>query len=357
MSTDGGYGDLRAQIDRLDAEILRLLTERGRAAQAIGARKSVGNQAVYAPHREQEVLARLRALNTDGVYPDAAIEAVFREIISASRALEEPLRVAYLGPEASYTHLASHQHFGTSTQLIARATQEDVFREVERKGCHYGVVPVENSTMGVVIDTLDLFAPSSLQVCAEIIMPVSHALLSNSALDEIERVYSKEQAFAQCRRWLSERLPRAERVAMSSTSEAARRAATDPGAAAISSGLAAELYGLDTVEDHIEDDADNVTRFFVIGHHSAEPTGRDKTSIRFAIRDEVGALVHVLERFQSRGLNLSSIESRPSRLKSWDYVFYVDVAGHVKDEPVRAALSEVAEHCLSVKVLGSYPRA
>ena len=346
---------LRAEIDRLDAEILERLNERGRLALEIGSLKHGDEQPIYAPHRERAVLARLRELNRGGVYPDEAIEAIFGEIISASRALEKPLHIAYLGPEATFTHIAARRKFGVSVVYVPQPTQQEVFREVEGCRCHYGVVPVENSTMGVVIDTLDLFSETSLRICGEVLLPITHNLLSKVPLDKVERIYSHQQAFAQCRGWLQEHLPGAERIALSSTSEAARRAAAEPNTAAIASQLAAETYGLDILAEHIEDRVDNITRFLVVGHHAAEPTGNDKTSIRFMVRHEVGALVRVLERFRDHGINLSSIESRPSRIRSWEYVFYIDVAGHADVAPLAEALREVERECQSLRVLGSYP--
>jgi chorismate mutase/prephenate dehydratase len=269
--------------------------------------------------------------------------------------LEAELRIAFFGAEASFTHIASRRQFGSSAIYVARPTQADVFREVERGDCLYGVVPIENSTNGVVIESLDLFARSSLRILGEILLPVAHNLLSNSPMEAIERVYSHPQALAQCREWLNAHLPRVEKFEISSTSEAARRVAQESGSAAIASELAAEKYGVNILHTHIEDSIENVTRFFVIGPHAAEPTGNDKTTLLFSIRDEVGSLVRVLERFSKYGIDLTNLVSRPSRIRSWEYLFFADVSGHVKDASLEAALAEVEQVCLYLKVLGSYP--
>ncbi|MDA1190579.1 MAG: prephenate dehydratase [Candidatus Poribacteria bacterium] len=347
---------LRDKIDSLDAQILALLNERGRTAQEIGALKEGNRQAIYAPHRERQVLTRLSELNRGGVYPDGSVRAIFGEIISASRALETPMRVAYLGPEASFCHLAARQKLGASADFLPQPTQREIFREVELRRCDYGVVPVENSTMGIVVDSLDLFASSPLKICGEILLPVTHNLLSKSKLEDVKRVYSHQQALSQCRGWLREHLPGIEQIALSSTSEAARRCVSEVDAAAISSAFAAETYGLDILQDHVEDLAENVTRFLIIGHHCAEPTGEDKTTLRFMLRHEPGALVRVLERFREGGFNVTSIQSRPSRVKTWEYVFFAEVVGHADRQPLKDALVEIQSVCTSVDVLGSYQR-
>jgi len=347
---------LRAEIDRIDADILRLLNERGRVAQEVAHVKRSSNQSYYAPHREEQLLARLRELNRDGSLPDDAIAAIYREIISACRALEAELRIAYLGPEASFTHIASRRQFGSSAVYAPCPTQADIFREVERGAAHYGVVPIENSTMGVVIESLDLFARSPLTILGEILLGVTHNLLSNCSLEAIQRVYSHRQAFAQCREWLAQHLPNVDRFEISSTAEAARRAATEDGTAAIASELAAETYSLTILHRHIEDSPDNTTRFLVVGSHEVEPTGDDKTSLLFTVRHEVGALVRVLNEFAAHGINVMTLQSRPSRIRSWEYLFFADLAGHAKDDAVKAALSQIEPLCLYVKVLGAYPR-
>lgn len=353
-------GDLRSHrdnIDRIDAEILALLNERGDSALAIGRLKHGRSQAVYAPDRERAVYERLRALNADGVYSNEAVKAVFREIISASRALETPLRIAYFGPEASFTNIAARSQFGASVDYEPHPSQADVFREVEHRRCDYGVVPVANSTMGVVIATLDLFAESPLQICAEIHQPIAHCLLSLSEMCDVARLYSHQQAFAQCREWLRAKLPGVEQVTVSNTAEAARKAAHEPGVAAVSSRLAADVYGLNVLAENIQDRPDNMTRFLVIGRHPVKPTGDDKTSLRFTVPNRPGSLVRVLDEFGKRKIDLTKVESRPSPERPWDYVFYVDIAGHVDAEPLAGALPEIEGVCQSLKALGSYPRS
>jgi chorismate mutase/prephenate dehydratase len=349
--------ELRSGIDRVDGEILALLTRRAELAREVGTLKRQRGERAYAPHREEMLLDRLREMGRDAGLSPEAVTRIFREIISACRALEAPLRVAFLGPEATFTHIATHRHFGSDVHFSPQPTQADVFQQVERERADYGVVPIENSTMGVVGDTLDLFARSGLQICGEILLPVAHHLLGNATLAAVERTYSHRQAFAQCALWLRRHLPNCEQIEVGSTAEAARRAAKEPGAAAIASDLAAELYGLNILAQHIEDSSENITRFLVIGRHIAGRTGRDKTSLLFAVKHEVGALVRVLERFGSHDINLAKIESRPSRIRSWEYLFYVDVEGHTDDESLRAALAEIEAVCQFVKVLGSYPRA
>jgi chorismate mutase / prephenate dehydratase len=358
--SEASRGDLtshRDNIDRIDAEILALLNERGESALAIGRLKHGKSQAVYAPDREQAVFARLRELNADGVYPDASVVAIYREVISASRALETPLRISYFGPAASFTHIAARGQFGVSVEYQPEAVQADVFREIEHRRSDYGVVPVANSTMGVVIDTLDLFATSPLQICGEIHLPIAHNLLSQARIEDVRCIYSHQQAFAQCREWLRSHLPGVEQITVSNTAEAARRASQEEGVAAVSSRLAADEYGLNVLVEHIEDKADNVTRFLVIGRHAVKPTGNDKTSVRFTLANQPGSLVRVLEQFGRHGIDLTKVESRPSPDRSWDYVFYADVTGHVDAEPLSQALPEVEKVCQTLKVLGSYPRA
>ncbi|GIX06237.1 MAG: P-protein [Candidatus Poribacteria bacterium] len=348
---------LRRRIDEIDASIVRLLAERGRLAQRIGTFKEARRRAIYAPERERCVLDRVRELNRkEGVFSDAAVAAIYREIISATRALERRLRIAYFGDAGSFTHLAARRHFGEQVDYLSQPTQRDVFRSVERNEADYGVVPVENSTQGVVIETLDLFSDSPLKICGEILLQVHHQLAATCPLEAVRVVYSHQQALAQCRNWLSTHLPQVAQIVEASTSAAAKRAGQEPNAAAICSRLAADIYGLQIVAENIEDRVENLTRFLVIGHHAADPSGEDKTSIQFMVKDEVGALVRVLERFRDHGVNLTSIDSRPSRRRSWEYLFYVDLEGHAETPPLSDALREIEPYCLSVRVLGSYPR-
>jgi chorismate mutase/prephenate dehydratase len=343
----------RRKLDEIDREVLKLLNERAKHVVEIAHIKTAQNSQFYVPGREKKILEEIRAKN-DGPLPDAAVESIYREVVSAMRALEAPLVIAYFGPEATFTHLAARQMFGTSTEYQPAATIGDVFTEVERERANYGVVPVENSTEGVVNRTLDTFMESDSKICAEILMEISHHLLANCALDEIKKVYSFSQPFAQCRAWLESNLPDAELVEVSSTARAAKVAAGEPGAAAIASELAAEVYDIKVLVPRIEDTAGNVTRFLVIGTDMSEPSGDDKTSIMFSVRDRVAALYDTLKPFAENGISLSKIESRPSRRKPWEYIFFVDLVGHCDDENVAAAINELSETCLLTKVLGSY---
>lgn len=349
---------LRAMIDRTDDELLRLLNERAGLVAQVAALKERLQVPFYVPSREKQIVDRLAAQNA-GPFPNEAIRPVFQEIFSACLSLEKTVRVAYLGPEATFTHMAVKRQFGLSARTIPVGTIAGVFEEVERGGADFGVVPVENSAEGVVNHTLDTFVDSDLKISAEIVLEVSHCLLTRGGLEPggVERVYSHPQALAQCRRWLAANLPRAVVVEAASTAEAARLARDDARGAAIASELAARLYELTVARRKLEDVAENVTRFLVIGKQQAEPTGRDKTSLLLALRDEPGVLFKVLGPFADRGVNLSKIESRPSRRKPWEYVFFIDVDGHQRDANVAAALGELAKGCESVKVLGSYPRA
>lgn len=348
---------LRRRIDVLDERLVRLLNERARAVLEIKRVKDAGRHPFYAPHREAEVYRRAARANR-GPLPDEALQAVFREIMSASLALESRLRVAYLGPLATNTHLAAVQKFGSSVIQRPVPSLKDVFLEVERGRADYGVVPVENSTEGMVNHTLDLFVDSDLKICSEILMPISHTLMSrDGALERVRKVYTHPQPFAQCRLWLETNLPGARIVETSSTAKAAQLAAREPSAAAIAPEMAAKLYGLRPIARRIEDVGDNVTRFLVVGKTSAERTGHDKTSLMVSIKDRVGALYSLLLPFQRRRLNLTSIESRPSRRRAWDYYFFIDVEGHVSDLGVRRALADLERDALFVKVLGSYPRS
>ena len=344
----------RKRLDEIDSELARLLNERAKHVLEIARIKAEQNSQVYVPAREKAILEKVLMKN-QGPLPDETMATIFREIVSAMRSLEAPLAVAYFGPEATFTHLAARQAFGTFAQYTPVAAINDVFTEVERGRATYGVVPVENSTEGVVSRTLDTFMDSDLKICAEVLMEISHHLLANCPLDEIRKVYSFSQPFAQCRAWLESNLPDAELVEVTSTARAAQIAATEPGAAAIASELAAEVYGIRVLVPRIEDIAGNVTRFFIIGSDISEPSGDDKTSIMFSVRDRVGALYDTLKPFAEYGINLTKIESRPSRKKPWEYIFFVDLLGHCTDEKVVSALGKLSETCLFVKTLGSYP--
>jgi chorismate mutase/prephenate dehydratase len=347
---------LRAEIDRLDAQIVGLLQERAELANRIGAVKRSTDQATYAPAREREVLERVQAMSGEGRLQGDHLVAIYREIISACRAVEEPLRVAYFGPAATFTHQAAIGRFGHAAELLAIDTIPDVFGETQRGNADFGVVPVENSTEGPVHLTLDTFIDSDLKVRSEIILPIRLHLLSRARLDEVRTVYSNPVAYGQCRQWVSRNLPGREVVDAVSTARAAMTAAEDPEGAAVGPELAASEYGLDVVARDIQDLSSNYTRFYVIGQPTVTvPTGRDRTAVAFSIRDHIGALRDAADVFARRTINLSSIQSRPSRRRAWDYVFFVELAGHEADLEVREALAELNQQCAFVKVLGSWP--
>ncbi|WP_243317748.1 prephenate dehydratase [Geothrix paludis] len=351
---------LRQAIDAVDDQVLALLNRRAALAAEVGRLKAAAapEAPFHAPAREREVLARLEAASA-GPFPAPAVRTVFQEIMSACLSLEKPLRVAFLGPEGTFTHLAARHQFGGSGQALPQGTIQAVFQAVERQRADYGVVPVENATEGSVDSTLDAFLDSSLAICAEILLPVDQALLLRPGLDlgGVRRVYSHPQALGQCRRWLEAHLPGADRIEAPSTSEAARLAREDAEGAAVASELAADLFGLRVAETKIQDLAANATRFLVLGPKSAEPTGRDRTTLLAMAQDGPGALLRLLEPLARRGLNLSRIQSRPTRRKLWEYVFFLDVEGHAADPALAEALEELRGVCVSLKVLGSYPRA
>lgn len=353
---DKSLQSLRVRIDEIDDTILGLLNRRAEIVTEIGRIKRELRAQVHAPRREQEIFERLERENP-GPFPNDGVRAVFREIMSASLALEQPLKVAYLGPPGTFTHVASLKQFGASAAAIAVNTIKDVFNEVERGRADYGVVPIENSTEGVVTHTLDLLADSQLKIAGEIVQEISHYLLSRSGvLADVKRIYSHPQPIAQCRGWLAQHVPNIPLVEVSSTARAAEMCRDEPEAAAIASEVAARLYGLSVIQKRIEDNPNNTTRFLLIAPRAPERTGRDKTSIMVSVQDRVGALYDMLKPFAEFGLSLTKIESRPSRRKAWEYYFYIDVEGHVDDEPVKKALDALRPHCQVLKVLGSYPR-
>jgi len=348
--------ELREKIDDVDEDIVNLINKRTELVLEIGKQKSKTSDSVYAPHREKMIIDRIKELNP-GPFPDSILEVIYKEIMSACRTLEKPTTIAYLGPRGSFGHVASIKHFGSSATYIPIQHQMDIFIEVEAGRADYGVVAIENTTEGVVRETLDMFFKSDLQICAEILLPISHNLLSNSPVEKIKRIYSHRQAFPQCREWLRNNLRHVEQLSVSSTSEAAKRASEEEGVAAIASKLAADIYGVGILVECIADDRHNMTRFFVIGKHTSKRSGDDKTSAMFSVKDKVGALWEVLGVFVQYSLNLSKLESRPSRAKAWEYVFFVDVDGHIEDEIVKKAFDEVSDACVSMKILGSYPKA
>ncbi len=348
---------LRKRIDEIDSEIVKLVSERANCAIEIGKAKNKGSRSIFAPEREVKVMSGVLE-NNAGPLSDKTVSAIFREIISACRALEKPIAVAYLGPAGSYTHIASILKFGDATSYVPVNTIPDVFAEVEHKETNYGVVPVENSTEGIVSHTLDMFLLSDLRICAEIFAPISHNLLSHgSDMSQIKRLYSMPQAIAQCRNWISSHLPGVEILEVSSTAKGAKMCEGYPTSAAIASSLAAKEYGLNIIAEGIEDNPHNKTRFLVVGHSKPEPCGRDKTSVVFAVPHKAGSLYSALRVFEDNNVNLTMIESRPTKQMPWEYIFFVDCQGHEKNEKMQKALSELSEHALFQRVLGSYPEA
>jgi chorismate mutase/prephenate dehydratase len=346
----------REEIDRIDDVILELLNKRAKLAIEIGKEKASRNLEFYSPERERVIFERLSA-NNKGPFPNEALRAVFREILSASLSLEKPLKVSFLGPRATFTHMACLQYFGRSTQFIPERNIRSVFEGVERERVDYGVIPIENSTEGVIAHTLDLFMQSDVRICREVMIEISLDLLSRSdRLSDIRRVYSHPHAIAQCRNWLEGHLENAEIVDMPSTAKAAEIASSEPHSGAVASSYAAKLYDLNVLEKRIQDIPYNYTRFLVIGKKDETPTGHDKTSLMFSLKDNVGALYHALKPFADHGVNLTKIESRPHKGKAWDYIFFLDLEGHCTDERLAAALEAFREVCSELKLLGSYPR-
>ena len=347
---------LRTRIDAIDEELVRLLNERTALAAEIGRVKIQRGNEVYAPTREREVLDHVAAVNR-GPLDRQALGAIYREIMSAALALESAVKVAYLGPPFTYTHKAARDKFGSSVEYVACETIADVFDVVHKRKASYGVVPVENSTEGAVTNTLDKFVDSPLKICAEVYMPISICLVSRGDRRGVRRIYSKQEVFGQCRQWLQREMPGVELMPAASTAKAAELAAGEDGAAALASSLAAESYGLTVLDRDVQDFVGNMTRFLVIGQSYAERTGRDKTSVFFSIKHEPGSLYGALSSFRTHGLNMTRIESRPSKSRAWEYYFFVDVEGHVKDEAVANALADMSTQCVFMTVMGSYPRA
>jgi len=351
--------DIREQIDRLDEQIQELISDRARLAFRVRKSKGESLEAVdlYRPEREAQVLRRVLERNR-GPLSDDEMLRLFREIMSACLAQQEPLKVAYLGPEGTFTQQAVHRHFGHSVHAISLPSIEGVFEQVQAGDADFGVVPVENSTQGIVSHTLDMFLLSDLKICGEIELRVHQNLLTLAkSLPQIERVYSHEQSLSQCKAWLRAHLPGVELIAVGSNSEAARRVRNAPEAAAIAGRVAAEVYGLPVLFADIEDHPDNTTRFLVIGRELFAPSGHDKTTLLLSGHEGPGLLYRLLEPFQAHGVNMTRIESRPSRLGKWAYVFFVDVEGHADDAPVAAALKDLKTVSKLSRVLGSYPRA
>jgi chorismate mutase/prephenate dehydratase len=355
---------VRERIDAVDAQLHALINERARLAQQVGISKHAAGHTVdfYRPEREAQVLrlALERNRTSRGPLRDEEILRLFREIMSACLAQQEPLKIAYLGPEGTFTQQAVHKHFGHSVRALPLTSVEEVFHEVEAGTADFGVVPIENSSEGTVNSTLDMFLISPLGICGEVELRVHHNLMGQMAsLDRVQRVCAHLQALAQCRGWLAENLPSVERVPVASNAEGARRARDEDGTAAIAPMAAAELYGLNVLVPEIEDRHDNTTRFLVIGRKSFPGSGEDKTTllVSAAHTDAPGALFRLLEPFARHGISMTRIESRPSRRRKWDYVFFIDLEGHASDEPIATALAQLKDKTSLCRVLGSYPRA
>ena len=354
--------EVRQRIDAIDRDLQRLLNERAACALKVGEIKQADPEGetpvYYRPEREAQILARIQQDNA-GPLSNADIAGLFREIISCCLNLEQPLTIAYLGPAGTYTEAAAVKQFGRFAKTAAMASIDEVFREVEAGGAHYGVVPVENSTEGMVNHTLDCFMDSSLTICAEVELPIHHALLASAEANEagIKEILAHAQSLAQCRAWLDAHYPGIPRIPVNSNAEAAKLAAERDDAAAIAGTMAAERYGLRILASNIEDQADNTTRFLVLGDQVVGPSGKDKTSILVSCRNEPGALYKVLEPFHRHGISLSRIETRPAKVGTWSYVFFIDFDGHQSEPAAKAVIEEVRAVAMDVRSLGSYPQA
>lgn len=363
-SENTSLDDLRTQIDDTDRQLVELLNKRASIVARVGEVKQRDGVPIYAPHREAAVLKKAIELNK-GPLPDRTIEGIYRELMSGSFAIEQPLRIGYLGPQGSFSHVASQAHFGSSVSFESVTDIESVFDEVRRGHVDYGLVPIENSTGGGITETLDAFRDSKgeVYVYAEALVTIRHNLLSNCPAETIQRIYSKPEIFTQCRKWLSSTFPQAELISAASSSKAAETAfaehEADPsaGVAAIGSALAGQVYGVKVLFEDIEDNPNNITRFLVISKQKAEPSGQDKTSIMFTTDNSPGCLVRVLSVFDRAGINLSHIEKRPSGQQNWKYSFFIDTEGHRDDTIMRMAIEQARNDCEEIIVLGSYPRA
>ncbi len=355
-------GPLREQIDALDARLVELINQRLALAVEIGRIKRQTGAEIYVPEREDAVLRKVSERNQGPIRAEA-LRAIYREIMSAAIAVEKPLLVAYLGPEASNTHAAAIKKFGASVEYRPMGGISDIFTAVEKSEADLAVIPVENSTEGSVREALDCLVESDLKIVGQVYLDISHALITRAPLEKVLRVYSKDQALAQCRRWLQRHLPQAQLVDAPSTSRAVQIASEDPAAAAVATELAAETYGMPVAARNIQDQSDNATRFFVLGRKAAGPVGggKDVTSLLISLGDEAsahsGSLLKMLQPFSKRKINLSKIESRPSKKRAWDYYFFIDATGHHDDPEMKAAIADLRKFCPRVKWLGSYPSA
>ena len=359
MSEKNQLQTIRERIDALDEQIQTLINERASCAQQVADIKTKSGETdhFYRPEREAQVLRNIEARNK-GPLEAEKMARLFREIMSACLALERPLKIAFLGPAGTYNHVATVKHFGQFIEQEPVNNIEDIFRTVESGQAHFGVVPIENSTEGVITHTLDLLTNSSLQICGEVDLRIQHNLISNQKnLSEIKKVYSHQQSLAQCRRWLDGHLPGVELFAVKSNAEAVRLAKADPASAAIAGSLASEIYQVPVLVSEIEDEADNTTRFIVIGRDAVPASGKDRTSLLIATNNKPGSLFKLLQPLANRGIGMSKIESRPSRRGVWEYLFFIDIEGHKDDKNVAEALAEIEHDTAMVRILGSYPRA
>ncbi|MCL4541664.1 MAG: prephenate dehydratase [Chloroflexi bacterium] len=347
--------ECRKQIDALDRQIVELLNARARIVERVGQIKQQGSIVAFIPEREESVYENVRKTNR-GPLGDDALKAIYREILSSMRSLEDHLTIAYLGPAHTFTHEAAQLRFGSAALYVPQPAVQEVFRTVERGLADYGVVAIENSLQGIVTATLDSFIDidPNLKICAEIILPISHFLLGIGPLEHVRRVYSHPMALGQCRNWLAAHLVHCEQIEVSSTSRAAELAQEDALAAAIGSKLAANHYGLRILAEHLEDRSDNATRFYVLGRQLSQPTGNDRTALMLSIRDRIGALHDITGCLVRHNINMTHFDHRPSRRKVWDYIFFIEITGHSTDPEVEATLDELREYCLAVRVLGSW---
>ncbi|MBK3333156.1 prephenate dehydratase [Persephonella atlantica] len=352
--------ELRKKIDEIDEQILRLLNDRARLARDVGHIKKKHNLPIYVPSREQKIFDRLEQLNREfGEYfPTDSIKPVFREIISACRSTEENLKVAYLGPRATFTHQAAIEHFGQAVEYIPVQTIKDVFEEILKERADFGVVPVENTIEGIVNYTHDLLVDYTLKITGEVILEISlHLMGINPDIKQIVRVYSHRHALAECREWLMKNLPHAQLIEVESTAKAAEMAKDDYESAAVAGEAAADIYGLHIIEKKIDRHTQNFTRFLIIGKDIPPASGNDKTTFVFSVKNEVGALYKTLEPLYKHGINMTKIESRPSKKEAWDYIFFTDIEGHIEEDRIRNALKELEKKSPFFKILGSYPKA
>lgn len=347
---------LRKSIDAIDEKIVGLLNERAEKTLQVGKCKNKNKSAIYVPSREKEVLTKITKASK-GPLNQEALQAIYREIMSASLALEKPITIAYLGPRASFSHLAALKKFGSMVEYFSCDNISDIFSEVEKDNADYGVVPIENSIEGAISHTLDMLVDSDLKICSQLMLNISLNLLSRHDKSNIEKIYSNPAVFGQCRIWLESNLPKTNLIEVSSTTKAAQIVSKEKNSACIASLLAADIYDLKIIAKEIEDSPHNITRFFVIGKFEAEPTRSDKTSIVFSIKDKIGALHDMLLPFKNNDINLTKIESRPSKKRVWEYFFFIDMVGHAKDKNVKKALDVLEEKTKFLKILGSYPVA